>query len=487
MAQAFTVAIGFLMPRLINDSIGPVELGVWDLCWSLLIFFGASNFGVGPALTHYQVRWGAAVSGAQPRDLLPTAGALQCGLALVSGAAFCGFLYVAYRFLNDSAEAVPSSVLETIALLALTVVVLLIGDLGQSLLIANHRQETGEYLSITSDVTLAAAMTIVLIMGGGLLALASTTLVVRAVFETQRVFKALRLTETEARGVGQWSTSMALLLLRYSSKSMINGALDLVYPIGIRFALFLSAGPVALASYSRFATLQRQILRIAERSLLVLPVLASARADRGEPDQVAALSIRASRLTVLMMTPLLIIFALFGSDIVSIWMGPEFVVSGVAVLLACSIFLSLDRIVVNSVLSGINSHGRIGLMCHGCALVLCALGYLFIHPLDPLEAGGMILIAATGLALPQFVLASRRFGMGVLNRARLVYLDPVLCNVPGAAFLLFSHVLFHEQRFFAAVFMGAVGLLSVPLMHWVWVLDEDTRVRLRRLVLRSDA
>lgn len=485
MAQAVTVVVGFLMPRLINDSIGSIELGIWDLFWSLLIFFSASHVGVGPALAHYRVRRALNAPDAPPSDVLRTAAVLQFALALVAGAAFFGLLYLAHRVLNGSGEPVPALVFEAAAFLALTVVILLIGDLGQALLMARHQQNKGEYLSMISDVVLALSMTVVLMMDGGLLALAGATLVVRFVFETQRLRDALRSTEFEARQNGRWSAPMAVALLQYSTKSMVNGAPDLFYPIAIRLALFLSAGPVALASYSRFATLYRQILRIAERSILVLPMMASVRSTSGDVAQIAELSIRASRLALLMMTPLLVIFALFGSDIVAIWMGPEFVISGLAVLLACAVFLSVDRIVVNAVLSGINAHGRIGLLGHGSALGLSIIGFLLLQPLDPFEAGGMVLIAAVGVAVPQCVLASRRLEVGVLDRVRRVYVDPLLCNVPGAAFLLFSHALFHEQSHIAAIFMGAAGLLSVPLMHWVWVLDEDTRVRLRHLVLRS--
>lgn len=484
-AQAFTVVIGFLMPRLISDSIGAAELGVWDLCWTLLLFLGASGFGVGPALTHYWGRVGNSNAGFGLPGLLRTAAKLQAGLAILLGAIFVGLLMMAFQVLSESPGPAPILVIETVLLLALTGMALLIGDLGQAVLIANHRHHVGEYLSIASDVTLAIAMTVALLMGGELLALACVTLAVRLGYETQRVRIALRMIPTIPVSTDRGSEPTAAMLIRYVGKSAINGALDLLYPVAIRFALFLSAGPVALASYSRFVTLHRQILRIVERSLLVVPVMASVRAARGEREEIVALSVRASRLAILMMSPLLMIFALFGNDIVMVWMGPEFTVPGLGALLAAAIFLSIDRVVVNSVLSGMNAHGRIGLLSHGFALCLCVIAYSFMSPLEPLEAGGLIVIAALGLAIPQFVLASRRFEIGVVDRIRLIYVDPLLCNIPGAAFLLFAHALFHEGRPLSAAFMGAVGLASVPLIHWVWVLDENTRLRIRHLMLRS--
>ncbi|MFM7119904.1 MAG: hypothetical protein ACKOZX_06570, partial [Gammaproteobacteria bacterium] len=108
MAQAVTVVVGFLMPRLINDSIGSIELGIWDLCWSLLIFFSTSHFGVGTALAHFRVGRALNDPDAQPSDVLRTAATLQFGLALIAGAAFFGLLCLAHRVLNGSGEPVPA-------------------------------------------------------------------------------------------------------------------------------------------------------------------------------------------------------------------------------------------------------------------------------------------------------------------------------------------------------------------------------------------
>ena len=50
IAYLVGAAIGFIMPRIIYDSVGPIALGLWDLGWSFLLYSSFPGIGFGPAL-----------------------------------------------------------------------------------------------------------------------------------------------------------------------------------------------------------------------------------------------------------------------------------------------------------------------------------------------------------------------------------------------------------------------------------------------------
>ena len=77
----------------------------------------------------------------------------------------------------------------------LAIVVGLLGAVAQGVLAGCHRGSWNEYLTIASDVALAAAMVAVLLAGWGILGLAAATLGVRAVSESIRIVLAVRACE----------------------------------------------------------------------------------------------------------------------------------------------------------------------------------------------------------------------------------------------------------------------------------------------------
>src|SRR5687768_777321 len=53
------VVAGFVMPRMIDRQSGQLALGVWDLCWSVVTYFGLANLGIGASVNRYVARYRA--------------------------------------------------------------------------------------------------------------------------------------------------------------------------------------------------------------------------------------------------------------------------------------------------------------------------------------------------------------------------------------------------------------------------------------------
>jgi O-antigen/teichoic acid export membrane protein len=369
--------------------------------------------------------------------------------------------------------------------LGLTVCVALMGDIAQGILAGCHHQSSGEYVSICSDVALAIAMTAVLLLGGGIIMLAAVTLCVRGVFELVRIVLSARTCPELSFAYRDFRAPLARTIARYGVKSSTSVSQELLVGQVARVTLALTAGPVALACYSRYSTLIRQISRAVDRSTVVVPSMTSGLVGVGREADVVRFNLRASNAAMLALLPMVVLFGVFGNDIVAIWMGPEFVVPGLAAILATMALLSGDRMVANRVLSGLNSHGRIALVCLLTSMTILFTGLLLVRPLDPLRAGILVTVSTVvGYSIPHFVLTCRRLQIPISTHLREVYFKPMISNVLFLAILLGAHRLLHDGEAVLAIGTAATAFAGLALSYWVFAFDARLRGRVRRRVLR---
>jgi O-antigen/teichoic acid export membrane protein len=486
VAHAVTLVIGFVMPRLVNESLGQTTLGLWDLGWSMVVYLGYSGLGTGSAVAHFVARYRAQGGlAALVGEATATAWYCQLLLALVLGGSFMLFFAGITEYLTGLAPWEARAVLWMGAFLGFAVCVGLMGDIAQGILAGCHHQGSGEYVSIGSDVALAAAMTAVLLAGGGIIALAAVTLCVRTVFETGRIVLGARVCPELSFAPRDFRKQLARSIARYGVKSSTSVSQELLVGQIARVTLALTAGPVALACYSRYATLIRQISRVVDRSTIVVPSMTSGLVGVGREADVVRFNLRASNAAMLALLPMVVIFGVFGNDIVAVWMGPEFVVPGLAAVLAVMALLSGDRTVANRVLSGLNSHGRIALVCLVTSLTILVAGLVLVHPLDPLRAGILVTISTVvGYSLPHFLLTCRRLQIPISTHFREVYFKPMISNVLFLAILLGADRLLHDGERALAIGTAATAFAGLALSYWVFAFDARLRGRVRRRVLR---
>jgi O-antigen/teichoic acid export membrane protein len=486
VAHAVTLVIGFVMPRLVNESLGQTTLGLWDLGWSMVVYLGYSGLGTGSAVAHFVSRYRAqGEPAALVGEATATAWYCQLLLALVLGGSFMLFFFGITDFMSGLAAWEARAIVWMGVLLGFTVCVALMGDIAQGILAGCHHQSSGEYVSIGSDVALAIAMTAVLLLGGGIIMLAAVTLCVRGVFETLRVALGARTCPELSFAPRDFRMPLARTVARYGIKSSTSASQELLVGQVARVTLALTAGPVALACYSRYSTLIRQIARAVDRSTVVVPSMTSGLVGVGREADVVRLNLRASNAAMLALLPMVVLFGVFGDDIVAIWMGPEFVVPGLAVVLAVMALLSGDRMVANRVLSGLNSHGRIGLVCLITSMTILIAGLLLVRPLDPLRAGILVTISTVvGYSLPHFVMTCRRLQIPVSTHFREVYFKPMISNLLFLAILLGADRLLHDGARALAIGTAATAFAGLALSYWVFAFDARLRGRVRRRVLR---
>jgi O-antigen/teichoic acid export membrane protein len=483
IAHGMTLMVGFVMPRLIYEAIGLESLGLWDLGWSLVMYIGYAGLGTGATVTHFLARRTDAgeAEGEGVRAVTASAWYVQLAMALLVSAVFV----VAFRIVAEHAGSPmhhPGATTAWMAgLLGATILVALLGDVAQGVLYGCHLQGVGEYVSIASDIALAIAMIAVLAMGGSLVGLAAATLLTRTAFETLRFALAFRAQPQLSLHPRDVDRETLQRIVRYSVKTTTGVAHGLLVQQLTRLALAVTAGPAMLACYSRYATLVRQIARLADRTTLVVPSLSSSLAGMGREAQAVQFGMRAANATALLLFPMAVGFAVFGTDLVSVWMGPEFAVPGLSAVLAVTAVLTGDRTVANGVLSGLNAHGRISVACLFASLGVFAVGLLALAPLDPLRAGILVTTStALGITLPHFVLSCRRFRVPISRYFREVFLKPLISNIFFLLFLVGADRALHAGHWLVAIASALAGAIVLALTYWLFAFDAELRAKFRR-------
>ncbi len=483
VAQAVALVVGFVMPRLIDHSVGPTALGVWDLGWSLATYLTFSGFGMAAAITHNVARYAADHAVDPLRSIVATGFYCQFGLALALGAALMGLFMVLPSWAPASFGTISAEMHRVGIYLGLAVMAGLTGDVAQGVLTGCHRTSWNEYLTIGADLALAAAMILVLVWGGGIVGLAMTTVSVRLLAELSRFGLARVACPYTSLSPMRWRSDEARRLTWYSGKTSLAVLQDVAVHQGVRVLLAAGAGPVALACYSRYQTIVRQIARLMDRSARVLPPIASGLAGQGRRGEVARLRTRASKATVMASLPMIAVFAVFGDELVRLWMGPDFVVPGVSWVLALMAIIHLDYGVSSRILSALDAHGRIAAICFVLSAVVFGVLYLALRPLTVVEAAWMLtLVVGLGVSLPHYFFSCARIGTPPWEHFKEVYLPALLANSLFLLGLSFVHRLAVQGASLWAATAAASCLVLLCGAYWYFAVSQSTRDDVLRLL-----
>ena len=473
LAYLAAVVIGFVMPRVIYESIGPVALGLWDLGWSFLVYISFSGIGLGSAIAHYLAAQESLSDEPAMLKTCVTGFIGQLVFAVLLGALFIvGFFAISVSSYIDGFT--HNDVLLPIGVyLGITVTIVIIGDVAQGILLGCHKSRIGEIINMLHDIALAASMIVILLAGHGIVGLALVTMLMRLVAECVRYVYAFRVFENLRFHPKEFSRTTLATLIFYGLKSSAAAFQELIVYQSARLVLFFSMGPIALAAFSRYATIARQINRLVDRLGISVATITSGYIAEGQEQKIKDLYYNSVQGGMLLTLPILSIFCVFGDVIVKFWMGDEFVISNVAWIFAGACLLHANFSLSNKILSGINAHGRITLFClmfSGVALsALC----LITFPQTQAQAAVIILVVIVlTVHVPHIVFARYRLSVSMRELIAHAYAKPVLLNVAFIAILYWAHTQSSMALAYAIVLSGVTGLV---IAYWKFAIDQRSK------------
>jgi O-antigen/teichoic acid export membrane protein len=477
VAQA---AAGFVMPRLISDSLGQATLGVWDLAWSLVAYLGFVELGLSGSVNRFVARYRAKGDVASLTRSVSTVGLfLMVAGAVAVPLTFILSVWVLPLFSPQLGPDLPTAQFVVIVL-GLEVAVSLMFAVYLGVIVGSLRSDAHYAVSTVVNILTAFGMVGALLAGGSLPTIALVHFLITAGGGIAR-WRLARLVCPEL--VVEYSTASWRVWreqARFTVKSTLPTIADVLVnqSVGVLVAFYL--GPATLAIFSRPRNLVRQVRTLTARFGYVLIPAASSLHALSEHEELAK-NVREKSFHIALATmPVAITLAILGDDLIRLWMGEGYVYRRLVPILALGALPTWVQEPGWSILSGMNRHGGLAIakvVGSICAATMLAIGLsLFEWGLLPVALGLVVPMAIVdGFIVPLFV--CRAFGFRLGDYCQNTWLRPALCVAPYAVCLMLARQGLGREPL-ALLTVLAVSTPSLALTYWLAVLPLSVRNRI---------
>ena len=476
------VISGFIMPRIIDHSLGQVSLGVWDFSWSIVNYFGLAGLGVGSSVNRHVAMYRMRNEPAKVKEAVSSVMAIQAGISafifmLVGAAIYFVPRLFAHRLGTHATEAVW-----VVGLLGCSLAVQMAFDSFRGVITGCHRWDLHNAINAAAYGITVVGMIIVLERGKGLRSASAIYLLATIVTEIARAMVAKRVCPEISYGFAHASREHAKKMFLFGAKRIAAGLPPLILNQSCSLLITGMLGPAMLAVYSRPAGLMRSLQTFIDKFAFVTTPTAASLQQKGDLEDVRQFLIRSTELAVAIVTPLALLFIIQGPAILGFWMGKNYA-NGALVLttMAIGLFLPMTQQPALNILIGLNKHGKLGLFTVGTAVAGLLLGigavqFVGLSLLGAALIASVPLALANGVVLPWFAcheldLKASRYFFGA-------FVKPMAWCIPYVAVLVGVRMFFADRYLMV---LGASAILGgIALLPGAWVLaPESMRRRLR--------
>lgn len=473
------VASGFVVPRLISDQLGQSVLGVWDLCWTFVAYFGLVQLGLGGSVgryvSHYRARNdldGLNRSVSTIAVFQRSVGWLALVLAILTAWAVLPLLDTRHA---DDLQTARRVILILGTEISITIMMAVYG----SVITGCHRWDLHNTVSAVAYGAAGILMTGVLLSGGGLTALAMVHCLTMVGAELVRLALVRRVCPELIirRHLASWTTFVEQA--RYSIKSLIPSISSLLSNQAVSMLIAAFLGPASLAVFSRSRALMTALRTLAMKFGMIVVPTASAMHARSDRQALRETLLTTTALISSLVLPVLIAIGLLGDGLIRLWMGHAYVLHGLLPILSVGTYATLVQEPVWSLLAGMNSHGKVSWARFAgstASALFLAVG------LWALDWG--LLGAAVCLALPQLVvdgLITPAHACNIVGVRKRIFFwrvlaKPGLCSLPFALSLLLTLKLGYKHPVLATG-AAVLGSITTLLCYLKWLLPHPLRNR----------
>jgi O-antigen/teichoic acid export membrane protein len=485
LGQLVVIVSGFIIPRMISDSLGSSSLGIWDLGWSTINYFRLMGFGFAGGLNRFVALYNARNDVEQLRRAVSSTVFLQLVIAAFTAIAA---LVLAWQLPAVFARIPPAEMPDAqvlIAFLGGNLAVRMLFWPSRGILTGHHYWTITSAVSAAGDILVLAGLYTVLVMGGGLAELGMVVCGGAVLTEGTRTLMAKRIYRDRLLIWSCVDTRMIRKMFMYGMKNNVT-ALSSVFSYQTTALLLASAaGPAALAVYARPMALFSHIERLITQYAFLLTPMAGSLQGLARDDELREFFITSMKSSLAMTLPAMLLLGGYGDALIRLWMGPEYVVPVLAPLLALGLTLPLAHAAALRILAGIDAHGRIALRSLAVTAVAlgCAVIPAYVLGWSEVAAACVVGFATTaGPGITVLLGACRRLSVRAAEYLRRVVLAPIACNLPLAALIAGSRLLDREMTIAEAIPWGIAGAIVTGGMYWRFLLGEQARARWGRRI-----
>jgi O-antigen/teichoic acid export membrane protein len=445
-------------------------------------YFALAQFGVGSAITRYVALHRASGDVAGLRRVVSSVNCINWAAASLGLAMTALLTWLAPHMLSAGASSHAEEARWVIALIGCTVVSEIAFAVFPGIIGGCHRFDLNNAITAGFEIATWVAAISALLLGGGLVTVASICLTFELATKAAQIACAYRICPEMSLRLRYADRTEARSLLAFGLKSQLGSLSGLMILQANKLFVGAYLGPAALAVFSRPLTLLKVVDTFASRLGSIVSPAASSLQARGQKDDIRHLVEDSTRAGLALVLPMALTLAILGDPIMVLWMGERYRPGPVVVILAAGLLLSLALRPVQSILLGLNLHGRLAMANFVGALLSLGLGWLNAEVLGLGLPG-----AALAIAVPTFLVAgiyvvgyaSRSVGLPMGQYLRHSFLPPLACCVPLAGVLLAARMLFGANPALAVGVGVTVGGLVLAPLYWHFLLTPELQSKVR--------
>ena len=480
-AQGVTIVSGFLLPRLIDARLGQVALGVWDLAWSIVVYFGLVQIGVTSSINRYVAFHRAQEDYAGINRVVSSVTMVMRVMGLVALSLSVFFAWAVGPLFRERLGGHLTEARWLVLLLGASLAVQISSTVYGSILTGCHRWDWHNGIQAAANVLALVGMVAALLLGQGLIGLAVANVAGEALGRSARLFMAYRLCPWLEIKRRHFDRAIAREMLKFGGKSLMTYIAQLLMNSSVSLLLAAYLGPAALALYQRPVALVRNLSVFVNKYAMVFSPTISSFQGAGRQDELRAMALQATRYGIFLSLPVLVLLLVFGGEVLRLWMGDRYANPLLVAVVVLAYFNQISYIPLYGALVGQNLHATYGFANVGgaaTALLSSFVALSFFHGgiLSVAVAVAVPVIAINGLYLPYY--ACRKMQIPAATFWREVWRAPVLCALPYAACLVVGRVFFGRGP--AALAWVALGGVLLAAAYWRAALPERWKRRLLR-------
>ena len=482
IGHAVAIVCGFILPRFINDHVGQVRLGIWDLGWSTVAYLNLLTAGITSSVNRYIARYEAKGDWVQ---LNRTASACACIFACAGAIGVVVTVVLALvmpMMLPATFAGHVSEVQFVVLMLGLSCAISMPVAVYNGTITGNQRYDIVTVIEAGCLVAMLVCILVLLELGYGLSSMGIAVLVwgvVEGILKWRMAHRVCPALHLSARHVTRESLRD---VTSFGAKTFVGGiGLTCLYQ-GNSLLVGFFLGPAAVAVLARSMVLVSHANKALVQFARVLTPLASSAQARGDAGELARVTLDGARFSLLLAIPVAAAMVVFAQPLMRVWMGAAYAGLPLLAILAATHFVSLSQVGSFHILMGLNRHGLPGIFLIGAAglSLLATTLLLAVYHAGlvgvALSIGGSVVLA--NLVMVPLVariigLSLRKYLLGTVPMA-LLQATPFVMWIIASRFVFAAH----DKLSLLIGLGGGAGVLL--LSYWFWVLPQEMKVRILR-------
>ncbi len=479
--QFVVVASGFVLPRLLGDTLGQVQLGVWDFAWMIRSMISMSSFSMASSVGHYVSRFRASENWTELNRKIASTSSLVIITSTLAAAITLGAAY--YTPWMTSKETVEIQQLTQLMVLAMGFAASLqmFIQLFGGVIVGVHRFDLLNKVEIAVDVLMVSGFFVALLCGGGL-EIMGGLVVLRQLGDMIAKRMIARRLCPKIKFTPRWNDWPVMKeIAGYGTKTMANTLATLITYQAVIIMLTKVCGIGVVPLLAR----PRALIQFATRFVMgfarVLVPKAGELYESGSKDELGRLLISGTRGGLFLVLPIVSVFLCLGSPLLTVWMGPDYADQKVLTILGLGFLPFLSQRGTWHILMGVGAHGLASIASLAGAFLTVALSVLFVYHWEWGVEGAayaMVIPLAIvhGIVFPLAGCRATSASIGTYALQSIV--RPAIAGMPFIAILLAARWKFQDQPLTSLLAGVGAGGPILLIVYWFFALPDEIKCKI---------